>query len=315
MVRWWDGEMVGWWDGEMVRWWDGEMVRWWDGERVRVGEGWYWLDGEMVRWWDGLTDWPVVCSKTWELCVCGEAQPGQASGWPGQSRREWCRCSSSISAGASCPSPSVPVQPRISSPFLQISNISPGYPVLSCKFQILAKDILFSLANIRYFPIFIKPAHVSTESNNSLESSQNILNINFWPSELQTLVRNYYYRHKAPPPSSQTSPGSDRPRLCSGTHQCRSSSAPSPPAPGVCPPPSPQLGVVPRHTEGPDRLLGLWEPSCVSAVVRESSPTLLLFILDPTSYHHQPDIQGLLRTYLMQFKWIMEAFQSNLSFY
>ena len=56
---------------------------------------------------------------------------------------------------------------------------SPGYPVLSCTYQISAQDILSSLANIRYFPIFIKPAHVCTESNNSLESSENILNINF----------------------------------------------------------------------------------------------------------------------------------------
>ena len=58
------------------------------------------------------------------------------------------------------------------------SQCVPGYPVLSWKYQISAQDILSSLANIRYFPIFIKPAHVSTESNNSLESSQNILNIN-----------------------------------------------------------------------------------------------------------------------------------------
>ena len=75
-------------------------------------------------WWADVggggevTDWPGGCSRTWELCVCGEAQPGQASGSPGQSRREWCRCSSSTSAGASRPSPSAPARPRISSPCL-----------------------------------------------------------------------------------------------------------------------------------------------------------------------------------------------------
>ena len=118
-----------------------------------------------------------------------------------------------------------------------------------------------SLANIRYFPIFIKPAHVCTESNNSLESSQNILNIKFCKELLVMSVQSY--RHKAPPPSSQTSPCSSPPPPCSGTRQCRSSSAPSSPAPAAPGPPCPPLSQAagPRHTGAAEGLLVLWEPS------------------------------------------------------